>query len=184
MIMEEFLAAHIIDGSVHKGNQVLPYFFPDEQVSGSDLAFVVRFIGAAQNEKDIRIPVFVQLKLRTKMRCSDAEKARETVQPTKSNGHGIDTKQYCKPHKHFISLIVSYPAEIAEYFQSEPMKMKHCEDVTEIALAIDNSNIHDLFSMEYITVLDRVKRLIDEMDEGLEQTENKALNVRHSLLQK
>ncbi|KAF9080537.1 hypothetical protein BGX23_001996, partial [Mortierella sp. AD031] len=51
--------------------------------------------------------------------------------PTKN--HGVNISEYCRPHGHYISLIVSYPAEIASYFMDKPA-MKHADDFTEIDL--------------------------------------------------
>ncbi|KAG0247209.1 hypothetical protein BG011_001856, partial [Mortierella polycephala] len=169
MSMQEFLDAHCNHGSEHNGDPVPPFFFPEEQVSGPDLVFVVRFTAPTADTSDTLVPIFVQLKLRTKLERSDAEKARTTVQPTKINNHGVDVSQYCKSHKHYISLIVSYPAEVAKYFKNEPLMMNHGKDIIEIALTIDDKNIHQLFAKEYVTVLNRVKRLGCEMSAGLDR---------------
>ncbi|KAG0367157.1 hypothetical protein BGZ54_004332 [Gamsiella multidivaricata] len=167
MTLTDFLDAHFYHDSEHKGDPVPPFFFPKAHESGPDIAFVVRFRDAAADKTDITCPVFVQLKLRAELGRSDAEKARETVQPTKINNHGIDLGKYCKPHKHYISPIVSYPAEVAKYFKNEPLIMKHGEDDFEIPLTIDNNNIRQLFAKEYVAVLNQVKRLGGEMTANL-----------------
>jgi len=169
MTMSEFLDAHFKHDSEHNEHPVPPFFFPKAHESGPDLVFVVQFMGATADAPAIRVPVFVQLKLCAELCRSDAEKARETVQPTKINNHGIDISQYCTPDKHYISLIVSYPAEVTKYFKSEPLTMKHDKDVMEIALTIDDKNIRKLFAKEYVTVLEQVKRLGDDMTAGLER---------------
>ncbi|KAF9187246.1 hypothetical protein BGZ50_002042 [Haplosporangium sp. Z 11] len=75
------------------------------------------------------------------------------------------TLKFASSHK---SHTKSRPVEIAKYFEDDLMKMKHGEGVTEIVLTIDNHNIHGLFPKEYMTALDRVKRLACEMNEELE----------------
>ncbi|KAG0353180.1 hypothetical protein BGZ54_002366 [Gamsiella multidivaricata] len=173
MSMQEFLNAHYYHDSERNGDLMPPFFFPDEQVSGPDIVFVVRFIAPTADGSadvlDIKCPVFVQIKLRTRLNRPDAEKARATVQPAKIHGHGIDIGHYCKPHKHYISLIVSYPAEVAKHFKNEPLTMKHRKDITEIALTNDNKNIHSLFAAEYVTALKHVRRLGSEMTARMER---------------
>ena len=174
MSMAEFLDAHYKGNSVHNEDLVPPFFFPKERVSGPDIVFVVRFIGT-DGESDMLCPVFVQLKLRNKLDSSDAEKARKTVQPAKINNHGIDIKEYSKPHQHYISLIISYPAEIAKFFKNDPLTVEHTEGITEIALTIDDKNIRKLFAAEYVDVLDRVKRDAGELTAGLERAKRARL---------
>jgi hypothetical protein len=171
--MQEFLEAHFKHNSEHKGHLVPPFFFPYEQESGPDIVFVVRSIGvntdATTGSPDIKCPVFVQAKLCKSLGRSDAEKARGTVQPTKIEKHGIDISEYCKPHNHYISLIVSYPAEVTKYFKDNPITMKHEKDINEIALTIDENNIHKVFAKEYVAVLDQVRRFADEMAKGIKR---------------
>ncbi|KFH66559.1 hypothetical protein MVEG_07084 [Podila verticillata NRRL 6337] len=91
----------------------------------------------------------------------NAIKARGTVRPKKIKDHGVRLSQYCRPHGHYISLVVSYPAEIAGYFMNR-RRIKHPDGVTEIALTIDDSNI-DLFSEKHVQALKDVTRLAAEM---------------------
>ncbi|KAG0254560.1 hypothetical protein BG011_005663 [Mortierella polycephala] len=163
--MNEFLESHISGGSVHNGRPVPPFLFLAETVFGPDLAFVVRFISADPSEECINCSVFVNI--RTKMYQFNPENAHRAVQLAEINNHGIDidVSQYCKPHMHFISLTVSYPAEFTRHFQFEPQKMEHCEGITEIALTIDDSNIHALFPTQYITALNRLKQIAAEIED-------------------
>jgi hypothetical protein len=70
---------------------------------------------------------------------------------------------------------MSYPAGVTKYFLNEPLTMKHGENVVEIALTIDDKNIHNLFAKEYATVLDQAKRLGDDMAAGLERAKRARL---------
>ncbi|KAG0369798.1 hypothetical protein BGZ54_008793, partial [Gamsiella multidivaricata] len=47
--------------------------------------------------------------------------------------------------------------------------MKHGEDIMEITLTIGDKDIRKLFAEEYVTVLEQVKRLGDEIAAGLER---------------
>ncbi|KAF9111095.1 hypothetical protein BGW39_004476, partial [Mortierella sp. 14UC] len=127
MSMADFLDAHVNNNSEQDGQPVPPFFFPEEHVSGPDIVFVVRFSGLAPDDSltssstpspgsassEILCPVLVQLKLCEKLSQAEVIKARGTVQPGKIKGHGVKLSQYCRPHGHYISLIVSYPVEIA-----------------------------------------------------------------------
>ncbi|KAI7827156.1 hypothetical protein BC939DRAFT_501488 [Gamsiella multidivaricata] len=58
---------------------------------------------------------------------------------------------------------------VTKYFKSEPLTMKHGEDIMEITLTIGDKDIRKLFAEEYVTVLEQVKRLGDEIAAGLER---------------
>ncbi|KAG9319042.1 hypothetical protein KVV02_007468, partial [Mortierella alpina] len=57
MSMEEFMKAHVEEGSVRNKMPVAPFFFPKSKPSGPDLLFFIRVDGRKA------IPVFVQMKL-------------------------------------------------------------------------------------------------------------------------
>ncbi|KAK5809582.1 hypothetical protein F5H01DRAFT_381910 [Linnemannia elongata] len=175
--MADFMDAHVNNNSKQDGLPVPPFFFPEEDLSGPDIVFVVRFSGLAPDDtqtggstpspgsaSEILCPVLVQLKLCEKLSQDEVIKARGTVQPGKVKGHGVKLSQYCRPHGHYISLVVSYPFEIAKYFIDRPLK-KHKDGITEIALTIDDSNIDDLFSEKHVHALRRMRRLASEMAE-------------------
>ncbi|KAG0099398.1 hypothetical protein BGZ93_007894, partial [Podila epicladia] len=176
--MADFLDAHIKNNSEQDGEPVPPFFFPEEQLSGPDIVFVVRFRDLAPDDalassstpspgsasSEISCPVFVQLKFCKRLSQVEVTNARGMVQPNKIKGHGAKLSQYCQPHGYYISLIVSYPVEIASYFMDRPLK-KHKDGLTEIALTIDDSNIDDLFSEKHVHGLKRMKRLAAEMAE-------------------
>ncbi|KAK3828464.1 MAG: hypothetical protein J3Q66DRAFT_434995 [Benniella sp.] len=164
MTMEEFLDAHFFHDSQFRDQRVPPFFFPEQNESGPDIVFVVRFMDADSDAPPIVCPVFVQLKLRNELGRSDAENARATVQPKSISNHKVSLSRYCAPHNQYISLIVSYPAEITKFFQREPLSMQHEEGITENALTVDNKNIRGLFSKEYVDMLDCVKRFGSEME--------------------
>ncbi|KAG0196795.1 hypothetical protein BGX33_001256, partial [Mortierella sp. NVP41] len=186
MSMADFLDAHVNNNSEQDGQPVPPFFFPEEHVSGPDIVFVVRFSGLAPDDtltssstpspgsasSEILCPVLVQLKLCEKLSQGEVIKARGTVQPGKIKGHGVKLSQYCRPHGHYISLIVSYPVEIAGYFMDRPLK-KHKDGLTEIALTIDDSNIDDLFSEKHVHALRRMKRLAAEMAETTKEVKRR-----------
>ncbi|KAG0290229.1 hypothetical protein BGZ97_006232 [Linnemannia gamsii] len=174
--MADFLDAHINKNSEQNGKPVPPFFFPEEHLSGPDIVFVVRFSGLAPEDtltsnstpspdsasSEVLCPVLVQLKLCEKLSQYEVIKARSTVQPGKVKGHGVELSQFCQPHGHYISLIVNYPAEIADYFMDKPLK-EHKDGLTEIALTIDNSSIDDLLSEKHVRALRRMKLLAAEM---------------------
>ncbi|KAG0365120.1 hypothetical protein BGX24_004260, partial [Mortierella sp. AD032] len=178
MSMTDFLDAHINNNSKKDGQPVAPFFYPEEHVSGPDIVFVVRFSGLAPDDalvsgstpspgsasSGIIIPILVQLKLCVKLSNTEVKVARGTVQPRKIMRHGVELSEYCRPYGHYISLVVSYPVEIAENFMDRTL-MKHNADLTEIALTIDNSNIKDLFLEKHVQALKRMERLAADMAE-------------------
>ena len=107
------------------------------------------------------------MKLCKELSEGKAIEARSTVQSAKIEKHGVKINQYCRPHGHYISLIVSYPAAIAKYFMDRPVE-KHADGVNEIALTIDDSNIDDLFSEKHVQALRHMKRLATDMAETTE----------------
>ncbi|KAF9083053.1 hypothetical protein BGX23_011823 [Mortierella sp. AD031] len=178
--MAELLDAHINNNSERNGGLVPPFFYPREQVSGPDIVFVLRFSGLAldgtvdnsltsspgSTSSDIICPVFVQVKPCKELSETKAIDARSTVQPTEIKNRGVNISQYCRLHGHYISLIVTYPAEIASDFIDKPA-MKHADDLTDIALTIDDSNIN-LFSEKHVQALRRMKRAATNMVERTE----------------
>ncbi|KAG0294132.1 hypothetical protein BGZ96_001754 [Linnemannia gamsii] len=194
MTMADFLDAHIYNNSERDGDPVAPFFFPEEHLSGPDIVFVVRFSGLAPDDtltssstpspgsasSEILCPVFVQLKLCAKLSQPEVVKARGTVRPGNIKGHGVDLSQYCRPHGHYISLIVSYPVELAEYFMDKPLEV-HKDGLTEIVLTIDDSNIDDLLSEEHVPELKLMKRLAVEMAETTKEVKRRRANKSYSI---
>ncbi|KAG0314716.1 hypothetical protein BGZ99_007884 [Dissophora globulifera] len=186
MTMADFLDAHINNNSEQDGQPVPPFFFPEEHVSGPDVVFVIRFSGLAPDDTltssstpspgsasfEMLCPVLVQLKHCEKLSQSEMIKARGTVQPEKIKDHGVELSQYCRPHGHYISLVVSYPVEIAGYVMDKPLE-KHKDGVTEIALTIDDSNSDVLFSEKHVHALNRMKQLAAEMAETTKEVERR-----------
>ncbi|KAG9064679.1 hypothetical protein KI688_002937 [Linnemannia hyalina] len=183
--MADFLDAHVNNRSERAGQSVPPFFYPVEHVSGPDILFVVRFSGLAPDHAlgssstptpgyastDIVCPVFVQVKLCQKLYRNDVIAAQSTVQPTKIRKHGVKLSQFCKPKGHYISLIVSYPAEIAEYFLKRSLN-KHYDGLTEIALTIDDSNFN-LFSADHVQAIKNMKRLAVEMADTVKEVKRR-----------
>ncbi|KAG9067626.1 hypothetical protein KI688_012411 [Linnemannia hyalina] len=99
-------------------------------------------------------------KLCKKLYEGDVIDARGTVQTKKIRCQGVKLSQLCLPHGHYISLVVSYPAEIASYFMNISLK-KHSGGLIEITLTIDDS-IFDLFSADDVQALKDMKRLAAE----------------------
>ncbi|KAF9965237.1 hypothetical protein BGZ70_005179 [Mortierella alpina] len=162
MTMDEFLDAHVNKNSLRDDEPVPPFFYPEEHLSGPDIVFVVRFSGPDSASGDIVCPVFVQLKLCVKLSASEVAQAHSTVQPSKIKRHGVNNlSDYCK-HGHFISLIVCYPVEVADYFLDRPLTI-HKDGPTEITLTIDDSNIGDLFTERHVKTLENTKRRAAEM---------------------
>ncbi|KAG0211657.1 hypothetical protein BGX33_004160 [Mortierella sp. NVP41] len=194
--MAEFLDAHINNNnSERNGEFVPPFFYLGEQVSGPDIVFVLRFIGLAlggtvdssltlspgSTSSDIICPVFVQVKLCKELLETKVIDARRTVQPAKIRNHGVNIAQYCRSHGHYINLIVSYPAEISSYFMDKPAMKKHSNNLTEVALTIDDSNI-DLFSEKHFQALRHKKRLATDMAETTEAVKRfRVLVKRYSI---
>ncbi|KAF8944614.1 hypothetical protein BGZ47_003984, partial [Haplosporangium gracile] len=186
MSMADFLDAHVNNNSKQDGQPVPPFFFPEEHVSSPDIVFVIRFSGLAPDDtltssstpspgsasSEILCPVLVQLKLCEKLSQAKVSKARGTVQPGKIKGYEVKLSQYCRPHGHYISLIVSYPVEIAGYFLERSLK-KPKDGLIEIALTIDDSNIDELFSERHVHTLRHMKRLAAEMAETTKEVKRR-----------
>ncbi|KAF9271456.1 hypothetical protein BGZ88_006111 [Linnemannia elongata] len=185
MTMTDFLDAHINNNSRQDGQPVPPFFFPGENLSGPDIVFVVRFSGLAPDDtqtsasipspgsaSEILCPILVQLKFCEELSETEGFKTRGTVRPGKVKGHRVKLGQYCRPHGHYISLVVSFPVEIAEYSMDKPFK-KHKDGITEIALTIDDSNIDDLFSEKHVHALRRMRRLASEMAETIKEVKRR-----------
>ncbi|KAF9986077.1 hypothetical protein BGZ65_008848 [Modicella reniformis] len=117
------------------------------------------------SSENMLCPVFVQLKLRLYLGPSDPETARSNVQPTKLSNNGINLSQYCQLHKHYIFIVISYPAGSPSRLEREPLTVRHSEDITEVTITVDKRNIRNLFSKEYVDMLDEVKRYGAEMDQ-------------------
>ncbi|KAF9178089.1 hypothetical protein BGZ51_009272 [Haplosporangium sp. Z 767] len=112
---------HINNNSERDDDLVPPFFYPVEQPSGPDIVFVVRFSGVALDVTagstltpslgstpfDIICPVFVQVKFCKELSEVKAIDARGTVQPIKIKKLGVKLSQLCRPHGHYISLVVS-----------------------------------------------------------------------------
>ncbi|KAH7043039.1 hypothetical protein BKA57DRAFT_508403 [Linnemannia elongata] len=196
MTMTDFLDAHINNNSKQDGQPVPPFFFPGENLWGPDIVFVVRFSGLAPDDtqtsasipspgsaSEILCPILVQLKLREELSETEGFKTRGTVRPGKVKGHGVKLSQYCRPHGHYISLVVSFPVEIAEYSMDRPFK-KHKDGITEIALTIDDSNIDDLFSEKHVHALRRMRRLASEMAETTKEVKRRRDEACPTILEK
>ncbi|KAG0246010.1 hypothetical protein BG011_002589, partial [Mortierella polycephala] len=154
MSMARFLDAHIKGNSERDGQLVTLFFYPEEQVSGPDIVFVVQFKGSALGTiVDPNRPKAID--------------ARSAVQPRKIMNHGVNRSQHCQPHGHYISLVVCYPAETSKYFLHKSPMQKHGDGLTEIALTIDDNKIQ-LFSEQHVKELKHMKRLGIELEKANE----------------
>jgi len=78
---QQFMKAHVKNGSKQDDQDIFPFYFPEPHVSGSDIVFFVWINGNIY-------PFFAQLKLRQVLDGSDVEKVSS---PINSNHHDCKT---------------------------------------------------------------------------------------------
>ena len=69
---QDFMKAHVMNGSKREDRDVPPFYFPAPHVSGPEVVFYAKI-------NNNIYPCFVQLKLRQVLEGSDVEKALATV---------------------------------------------------------------------------------------------------------
>ncbi|GJJ76754.1 hypothetical protein EMPS_09113 [Entomortierella parvispora] len=161
--LEQFLEAHIFNGSYRGGEQVPPFFSPREDISGPDVVFVLHV------ESHGYCPVFVQLKLRHSMSAKNTKGAFNTVNSKAVQCHiEVDLEKFCTgPSPRFLGVVIAYPAgiptvdgtfkEIRRSPRNHPAPGELRNAPKCVSLRIDESNIRHLFPENHIIMLDILK---------------------------
>ncbi|KAF9995395.1 hypothetical protein BGZ79_010919, partial [Entomortierella chlamydospora] len=178
-----FLEAHVNANSKQGDNVIPPFFFPSPRVSGPDIVFVVCINGK-------HIPVFVQLKLRQVLPPKDAEEALATTsgriiqekinkeQPKQGKKKQLPpaTQQqlpklqdYC-PSGIYISMVISYPAEVVSFQVMRPDPDPEILGVRRVVINVDNNNFARIFPHDHVRFLDKLKKFKRQADD--EQSKN------------
>ncbi|KAF9119008.1 hypothetical protein BGX30_004152, partial [Mortierella sp. GBA39] len=167
--LDEFLDAHVHHGSRKDGKRVPPFYHPAETPSGPDVAFVLHL------DNHGYCPVFVQLKMRHKMKMPETLIAFSTVNADAVQGHLQEAmlQRYCTGYpKRFLGVVIAYPAELAgvegtfpEVRRSERIWSAQGDTPRCISLRIDKNNIHGLFPQNHMQALDMLKGIKRELDQ-------------------
>ncbi|KAF9119536.1 hypothetical protein BGX30_003775 [Mortierella sp. GBA39] len=145
--MEDFMDAHVNNGSVRYGRAAPPFFFPKAKPSGLDIVLYIRV-------KDRLFPVFVQLKLRQTMATKDVRAAVKT-----------DLGRLCPTDNTFISMAIMYPAKVVAKLRPRPdikynlrpqPDSKH-KRLTQVQVMIDENNISKTLLKSHIEFLNGIK---------------------------
>ncbi|KAF9924400.1 hypothetical protein BGZ67_009274 [Mortierella alpina] len=153
MSIEEFMKAHVDEGSIRNKMPVAPFFFPKSKPSGPDLLFFIRVDGRKA------IPVFVQMKLHqgsSNFSEKDWSDALSTVSAPKIEDHAMEFRKYC-PDNVYISMIVAYPTKWAEALLAPSKVPKDCSGVQQVVINVSDNNFGDIFPQEHMEFIDRLK---------------------------
>ncbi|KAG0329172.1 hypothetical protein BG000_000169 [Podila horticola] len=153
MSMEEFMDAHVNQGSTRNNMSVAPFFFPKSKPSGPDLVFFIRIDGARL------VPVFVQMKLHqgsSNFSEKDWNDALSTVSAPKIEGHAKNFRKYC-PDNVYISMIVAYPTKWTDKLPASSDLPKDPSGVQQVVINISDDNFGDIFPQEHVEFIDRLK---------------------------
>ncbi|KAF9376201.1 hypothetical protein CPB97_010991 [Podila verticillata] len=178
---QQFMKAHVENGSKQGDQDIPPFYFPAPHVSGPDIVFYIKI-----NNKIY--PVFVQLKLRQVLEGSDVEKALATVsshamqekmdkeqekmqkeqkqqiqqQPDSIASVQSDQQQpprlqdYC-PTGTYISMVITYPAEVVKFQVVRPDPEPELEGLQRVSIDIDDNNFPKIFPRRHVEFLDKLK---------------------------
>ncbi|KAG0280984.1 hypothetical protein BGZ96_001335 [Linnemannia gamsii] len=179
---QQFMKAHVENGSKQGDQDIPPFYFPAPHVSGPDIVFYVKINGNVY-------PVFVQLKLRQVLVASDAEKALATVssraiqekmereqemvekkqekqhkqrQQESTTGVPSDQQQppqlqdYCPTGK-YISMVITYPAEVVNFQVVRPDPGPELEGLQRVSIGIDDNTFPKIFPRRHVEFLDKLK---------------------------
>ncbi|KAF9947608.1 hypothetical protein BGZ65_008693, partial [Modicella reniformis] len=169
MSLNEFLEAHVENGSRKDGKQVPAFYHPAETPSGPDIVFVLNF------DNHGLCPVFIQLKLRASMSRPETLGAFTTVKADAVQGHLGENKlqTFCTVSpKWFLGVVIDYPAELPgveglfpQLRRSVRIPAAQKEQSPQcILLRIDKNNIHDLFPEAHMKALDLLKGIKRELE--------------------
>lgn len=156
ILMEDFMDAHVNNGSMHDGRTVPPFFFPKAKPSGPDLVFYIRV-------KEKLFPVFAQLKLRQTMVTAAAKAALKTVSAPTIEQHVEDLGRFCPTDNTFISMIIAYPAMVADKLRPRPNPSYNLRSrpgpkpLTQVTVIIDKTNISEIFPRKHVDFLNGIK---------------------------
>ncbi|KAG0374250.1 hypothetical protein BGX24_010635 [Mortierella sp. AD032] len=158
--MEDFLNAHVHNGSMHDGRAIPPFFFPKAKPSGPDIVFYIRV------NRNL-FPVFAQLKLRQPMAKPAVQAALMTVSAPAIETHVEDLESFCSTSHTYISMIIAYPASVVDKLRPRPdpvynlrprsdSKHNHMR-LTQVTVIIDKSNISKIFPQSHVDFLNGIQ---------------------------
>ncbi|KAF9556636.1 H(+)-transporting V1 sector ATPase subunit A [Mortierella alpina] len=153
MSMEEFMKAHVKEGSVRNKMPVAPFFFPKSKPSGPDLLFFIRVDGRKA------ILVFVQMKLHqgsSNFSERDWSDALSTVSAPKIEDHAKNLRKYCPDHV-YVSMIVAYPTKWTEALLAPSEVPKDSSGVQQVVINVSDNNFGDIFPHEHVEFIDQLK---------------------------
>ncbi|KAG0341958.1 hypothetical protein BG005_002834 [Podila minutissima] len=153
MSMEEFMDAHVNQGSTRNNMPVAPFFFPKSKPSGPDLVFFIWIDGAQL------VPVFVQMKLHqgsSNFLEKDWNDALSTVSAPKIEGHTKNFHKYC-PDNIYISMIIAYPTKWTDKLPAPSELPKDPSGVQQVMININDNNFGNIFPQEHVEFIDRLK---------------------------
>ncbi|KAF9119193.1 hypothetical protein BGX30_004020 [Mortierella sp. GBA39] len=182
LTIQQFMKAHVENGSKQGDQDIPPFYFPAPHVSGPDIVFFVRINGSIY-------PCFVQLKLRQVLEGSDVEKALAAVS-SHAKQEKMDREQekiqkcqkkqqkqwqqdsaatvqsdqqqpprlqdYC-PTGTYISMVITYPAEIVNFQVVRPDPEPELEGLQRVSIGIDDNNFPKIFPRRHIEFLNELK---------------------------
>ncbi|KAI8057141.1 hypothetical protein BDF22DRAFT_227367 [Syncephalis plumigaleata] len=172
LTIQQFMKAHVENGSKQDDPYIPPFYFPAPHVTGPDIIFFVKI-------KNKIYPCFVQLKLRQKFEKDDAMTALETVSSVtvqkkmktehdkqqksttsaSSDQQQPQLKDYC-PDEKYISMVIVYPAKARDdnfcgvQIDSDPGH----DGLKCVSIKIDGSNFSDIFPEDHAKFLDILKK--------------------------
>ncbi|KAF9309124.1 hypothetical protein BG003_010197 [Podila horticola] len=147
--MEDFMDAHVNNGSMCEGRAVPPFFFPKAKPFGPDIVFYIQV-------KDKQFPVFVQLKLHQILTTSDVKAALKTVSIIAYPATVVD----------------KLPPRLNYEYKLRPRSESKQQPLTHVKVIIDKNNIGEIFSRNHVDFLDGIKGPMKRQAEVMQEAEN------------
>ncbi|KAF8929062.1 hypothetical protein BGZ58_009184 [Dissophora ornata] len=126
LLMSEFMETHVKNKSMHDGQPVSPFFFPEAKPSGPDIVFYIRNNGSM-------FLTLVQLKLRQVLSKPDSMRAEESVSDQMVKRHVEELDDSC-PADTYISMTIAYPARLTDLLRRT--------DIDLVAIAARRESLH------------------------------------------
>ncbi|KAF9308972.1 hypothetical protein BG003_010362 [Podila horticola] len=168
MTMAAFLDVHARINLECDSQLVLPFLYPEEQMSGLDIAFVVRFSDLAPNDDTEGSSEALPGAL-----CGPGDQGLWHGSTKEDQGSWSQAQPLLLTTWTLHQSHRELPAEISGYLMDWP-RMKHPDGVMEIALKIDDRNI-DFLSEKLVQALKDVKRLALEMAEAIKEVKQRRI---------
>ncbi|KAI1320554.1 hypothetical protein EDD11_000516 [Mortierella claussenii] len=153
MSREEFMDAHVNQGSTRNDMPVASFFFPKSKPSGPDLMFFIRIDGTRV------MPIFVWMKLHqgsSNFSERDWNNAFGTVSAAKTRGYAKNFRKYCPDNVH-ISIVVAYPTKWTDKLSASSELPKDSSGVQQVVINVSNDNFGDIFPKERVEFIGRLK---------------------------